>query len=141
MKCCSRCHKTKPLKDFAVKRRNKSGVDSHCKACHNIINRRHYRANKQYYIDKADARQKKAAQAVLEYLMEHPCKCGEKDPEVLDFDHFRDKKYNICKMILNGCSLRSIFEEIAKCVVRCANCHRRKTAREQGWFRILAPVV
>jgi len=28
----------------------------------------------------------------------------------------------------------TILKEINKCVVRCANCHLRKTAQEEGWF-------
>ena len=28
-----------------------------------------------------------------------------------------------------------IEEEIDKCDVRCANCHRKKHAREGGWYK------
>jgi hypothetical protein len=28
-----------------------------------------------------------------------------------------------------------IAEELKKCDVRCANCHRRKTARDFKWFK------
>lgn len=53
--------------------------------------------------------------------------CGENNPIVLDFDHIRDKKYNISRMIHDGFSWSSIKKEIEKCQVVCANCHRIRT--------------
>ena len=53
--------------------------------------------------------------------------CGEDNHIVLDFDHLRDKKYNISRMIHDGFSWAAIKKEIAKCEVVCANCHRVRT--------------
>ena len=53
--------------------------------------------------------------------------CGERNPIVLDFDHLKDKKYNISRMIHDGHSWASIKKEIKKCEVVCANCHRIRT--------------
>ena len=81
---------------------------------------------------------KRNQEYVLEYLKENPCiDCGETDPIVLDFDHVnRKEKYrSIALMIRRATALNKIIEEISKCVVRCANCHRRKTSKELGWFR------
>lgn len=50
---------------------------------------------------------------------------------VLEFDHVRGvKRAEVSEMA--GYSLRSARAEIAKCEVRCGNCHRRKTIRERG---------
>lgn len=66
---------------------------------------------------------------VDEYLKNHPCvDCGEADPLVLDFDHvFGVKLKSISAMISAGTKLFTLKEEIMKCQVRCANCHRRIT--------------
>jgi 5-methylcytosine-specific restriction endonuclease McrA len=69
------------------------------------------------------------------YLGSHQCvDCGESDPVVLQFDHIRDKRRNVSQMLRQGFNWSAIEAEIAKCEVRCANCHRRKTAREQGVY-------
>jgi hypothetical protein len=73
---------------------------------------------------------------VFQYLQEHPCvDCGESDPLVLQFDHVRGKKTGtIGELIGRTSSWDKIQEEIGKCQVRCANCHARRTAIQQGWI-------
>lgn len=67
------------------------------------------------------------------YLREHPCTdCGEWDIAVLEFDHLRDKTANVSRMVRSA-SWERVLEEIAKCEVVCANCHRRRTARRAGY--------
>lgn len=53
--------------------------------------------------------------------------CGITNHIMLDFDHLKDKKYNISRMIHDGFSWAAIKKEIAKCEVVCANCHRLRT--------------
>lgn len=75
-------------------------------------------------------RREACRQVIHEYKLEHPCvDCGEPDPIVLDFDHLpnSDKEFNISDAIIHGYSMNRVFNEVAKCVVRCANCHRRIT--------------
>ena len=94
---------------------------------------RHYLAHKKEMIAKAAANNKVARERniafVNEYLSTHPCTdCPESDPIVLEFDHVRGKKYKeVSDMAQKAYSLKTIQEEIAKCEVRCANCHRRVT--------------
>lgn len=58
--------------------------------------------------------------------------CGEKDPRVLDFDHVLGiKKTEVSKMVWNSASIASFYREVEKCEIRCANCHRRITARRK----------
>ena len=70
---------------------------------------------------------------IRSYLENNCCvDCGEKDPIVLEFDHKGDKRYNISDM--TTFSIEILQEEIDKCEIRCANCHRRKTAKQLGWY-------
>lgn len=78
---------------------------------------------------------------ILKYLTEHPCvDCGEKDPVVLEFDHIDPslKEHTIGRLIGSGYNLDDIAKEIDKCVVRCANCHRRRTSRDWDSYRLLS---
>lgn len=55
------------------------------------------------------------------------CDCGERDLAVLEFDHLRDKCGAPVTMARRECSLERLRGEVAKCEVRCGNCHRRRT--------------
>ena len=62
--------------------------------------------------------------------------CGESDPIVLDFNH-RDrskKKLQIGDCARLGWSFETIMKEAEKCDVICSNCHRKRTAKQLGWF-------
>ncbi len=79
----------------------------------------------------------KKRKIVIDYLKAHPCvDCGEADPIVLDFDHINPstKNGNVCDIVNNG-SISSVVGEIKKCEIRCANCHRRKTAKQFNLYK------
>lgn len=106
--------------------------------------RAHYDANAAAYKARAvvsKAKTRKAAQAfILAYLAEHPCiDCEEPDPVVLEFDHRNpdDKCFSIACAVNGSYTVDRLRVEIAKCDVRCANCHRRRTGKQFGWFKSL----
>ncbi|MGH9199497.1 MAG: hypothetical protein ACRD1T_27675, partial [Acidimicrobiia bacterium] len=138
---CSRCGELKALADFAF-RNISAGLKGHyCRSCQADYRREHYKANRPDYITRAmeEARLRKQDVLLLlhAYLREHPCvDCGESEPVLLDFDHVRDKDCEIATMIRAGRPWADIEREIAKCEVRCANCHARKTARQDGWYKL-----
>jgi hypothetical protein len=72
-------------------------------------------------------------QLKYEYLVSHPCiDCGESDPVCLDFDHREPSlKKMAVSTIVGKKSANKLLEEIQKCDVRCANCHRKRHAKER----------
>jgi hypothetical protein len=61
--------------------------------------------------------------------------CGETDPGVLEFDHVRGKLASVSGLGWANASDLRIDEEIARCEVRCVNCHRIRTASQFGHAR------
>lgn len=62
--------------------------------------------------------------------------CGNLDIRVLEFDHVRGRKLaNLATLVQRESPLHVIAEEIAKCEVRCRNCHAVATIerREVDW--------
>ena len=146
LKRCSVCKKLKDTNDptdgFNRNKARKDGYQSHCQKCSSERGRAYYANNREKH-KTACAEIKRAVQKanqhrVLEYLTQHPCvDCGEADPVVLEFDHVRGVKRNhVGRMLTLGCSWGSIEKEIRKCEVRCANCHRRRTFKIAGSYRL-----
>jgi hypothetical protein len=97
------------------------------------MSRESYRKNpeRQLALNRAvKLRNKKKA---FDYLTKHPCvDCGLSDPLLLTFDDVNGKKESEVARMINSClSWEKVMAEIAKCVVRCFNCHLEKTARER----------
>lgn len=102
-----------------------------------LASKRHYEANKVAVKNRA-ALFKRLSRVrnknfIKEFLLKNPCvDCGESDIVVLEFDHIGTNKVdNISTGSANGWSLGKLIMEIEKCVVRCANCHRRITYKRR----------
>jgi hypothetical protein len=141
-KCTGPCGQVKPLSEFSFKNEARGWLHHFCRECHKQWNRSHYERNKATYV--ANARRNSARyrvenlERVVEYLRAHPCvDCGISDLVVLDFDH-RDPstKRMPVSMMIDDFSWAEIAKEIAKCDVRCANDHRRRTARQFGYRKV-----
>lgn len=98
----------------------------------NANGKKHYELNKQKYIDDAAARKKRNLKFLEEYRKTQKCKdCGNDDHRVLDFDHLKDKVAAVPNLARNGASINTLKNEIAKCEIRCANCHRIRHYNER----------
>ncbi len=138
MRHCGGCNSDKDESEFDWKNKAKGIKQRHCKICQSKTTSKHYRENAAAYKKRSVANKERAQRFILDYLSKHPCvDCGESDPIVLDFDHTHKKVRGISQMVLYGRTNEALLQEIAKCEVRCANCHRRKTAKQYGWFKFL----
>lgn len=144
MKICPGCKEEKPFSEFGKNKAKKDGFQIYCKLCVRAINAEYYKNTPEKNIArraKNISNRATAKQFIISYLQEHPCvDCGESDIVVLEFDHRGDKLYNISKLLSDGRNIEMIELEIAKCDVRCSNCHKRKTAKDFGWYKLLTEV-
>lgn len=88
--------------------------------------REHYQKNKEKYLARAAALREWAN----ELKRDIPCTgCGECfDPVVMDWHHRDpDTKTAAVAWMIRNAGRQSIVEEIAKCDLYCANCHRLLT--------------
>lgn len=124
MKKCSKCGELKPISEFAINKLRKDGHASDCKSCRKIYRDKHYQEHKEYYKTKAAEYKKKKTVEFEEYKSTLKCEiCGESRPWCLDFHHVNpdEKEKEVVKLIE---SPRKLEEEIKKCRVLYANCHR-----------------
>ena len=138
---CCRCKVAKPANEFSWRRKAKGQRDTHCRPCRSAYGREHYLANRERYIEQARVQKERLrlerTRYLIEYFKTHPCRdCGEADPVVLEFDHLRDKLFDIGSGLIQK-RWTAVLSEIEKCEVVCSNCHRRRTARRRGTLRAI----
>jgi hypothetical protein len=144
MKRCTRCKVEKAPDGFPARKKARDGKASWCSDCFKESWRERYYGKHSYFKQRhAESRNRlrgEKARRVYDYLLSHPCvDCGEQDPVVLEFDHRSDsaKFESVTQMVIDNASWENIAAEIRKCEVRCANCHRRRTAAQFGYKRFL----
>jgi hypothetical protein len=124
------------LDDFAIRRRSHDGRQSRCRDCYAAWYRANWAVANANLARRKTEHRRRVRERLLAYLLQHPCiDCGEGDPRCLDFDH-RDpdrKKASISRLI-GYTDWNKLLLEIAKCDVRCANCHRKRTAQQFRWW-------
>ncbi len=126
LKQCITCENEKNTSEFRKDAHRKDGLQSSCKICTRKYHKAAYTIK---YGIKALARCKirhaKIKMLVDEYKRQHPCRCGEKEIVCLEFHHLdpNEKEFSI-----SGNHQRQeakIVAEMEKCIVVCANCHKK----------------
>ena len=111
-KICSQCGKEKPIEDFPFRNKAKGTRRANCKECHSAKVKARYQQNKEVL------NQSKAG---------HSCvKCGyNKCIEALEYHHAdASTKIDTVSRLATHYNLIDAKNEMEKCILLCANCHR-----------------
>lgn len=123
-KICTKCKLEKPISQFNKNISKKDGLQSECKQCHNSLYKQYYTTNKDKFRTNSFNRRNNIKQFLNEIKIKGCSMCDENDIACLDFHHIRDKEYTISQLIKTE-NFTKIKTEVEKCIVLCANCHRK----------------
>jgi hypothetical protein len=127
-KTCSQCKSSKPISEFNFKQKALGKRQSYCKKCGSNLTRSHYRRNKRQYLDR-NSRTNARHRALIRAAKSRPCvDCGVRYPYyVMDFDHREGTAKSFILSDVPRATSKSLMQEIDKCDLVCANCHRERT--------------
>ena len=127
IKKCSRCNKYKFRWQYNKNRAKKDGLQYQCRPCqHDYHNKKWYPSKRKDHIksvkmNKLKRRRYNYTKVIEEYFVKGCSDCGERDIQVLEFDHVRGIKRRVGN--------------------RCRNCHKKKTWKEQGYYKDLKEIT
>lgn len=131
MRHCSGCKVDKIESEFNKNSCRKDGLQTFCKECNREKSKTYYASNIEKHRKVVRQRNKmwteELRSRVYGVKRQKGCLlCKEGDPCCLDFHHPNDdKKDNVATLVASGYSWQVVEEEINKCVILCANCHRK----------------
>ena len=146
MKPCTKCGIEKFLSDYYIKDSKTGRLHAQCKLCYKEHRKtyyaHHYAKYGELYRERAKAYRTKLKMEyrknMQEYLSGESCiDCGESDPVVLELDHIdpATKLFSISQAVKLGYRWLDVLNELKKCQILCANCHKRRTARQFNWYK------
>lgn len=148
MKICTKCGIEKSETEFFIRNKQTGRLHAQCKSCYKIhrgtFYASHYAKYRELYISRAKARREilraEFRANMLSYIADKSCvDCGESDIRVLELDHLdpTTKKFSISQAVKLGYAWVDVLEEMKKCRVLCANCHKKRTAQQFNWYKAL----
>jgi hypothetical protein len=139
-KFCSPCNSDLDIDEFRIDNKKTGRRHSCCKECQKKYAKKYYKEYYSVHIDEYTKtrkhRRRTTQEKIFELLVDKHCvDCGESNPLTLDFDHVSGKKvFSISKSYHKRWEI--VEKELQKCIIRCANCHRIKTAKERNHARV-----
>lgn len=126
-KRCTVCGHEKPLSQFSPDKRKKDGFRAECKQCGREQARAYYRRNPGPFKRRAKASRNRLREFLLQVAdrikAARGCAlCGDSTLCVLDFHHHTEPGQPVTRATQ---SYAAFQKELKKCVVLCANCHRK----------------
>lgn len=137
VKWCPDCKQDKPLTPENWHRKL-DGFRDYCKPCQRKRNRAYYAGSEatRASVKNYKANNQRRIDEIVREAKRKPCAdCGKTfKPCQMDFDHKPEfeKSFNIFDAKRRNISERKLLEEMAKCDVVCACCHRLRTAIRAG---------
>ena len=95
--------------------------------------RDHYYRNKEQYLKRNRERKKRLKKEWLEFKKSLSCEmCGEDHISTFDFHHIEKHPDNrAVNKLVSDYNFKEAYQEIKKCMVLCANCHRKLHHQER----------
>lgn len=131
-KYCKKCDQNLPIQEFSRNVKNKDGLNNWCKECYKIYFADYYKKNTEKHraiAYEVNRKKKSYLQELVNSIKgEYGCQnCDEDDPDCLDFHHLdpSKKEFTISEQIRKKVNPDKLLAEISKCIVICANCHRK----------------
>lgn len=145
MKLCTKCQVEKNESEFGKNSVKKDGLQTYCKECAKGYFKDYYQTNKTVHRQRVNKwKEETGFKSSKTYPRHHPLPksnwrsdylkeknrpctdCNQSYPfYVMEFDHLRDKKIRVSAIT----SKEQFYEEIAKCEIVCACCHRARSYR------------
>ena len=133
VKSCSRCGQEKPYSSFGKKGKKSDGTtryQAYCKECRRVYFAGYYRRHKKAIVARVAINNRRRRDSLYGAKRKPCADCGGSFPPwVMDFDHRSktEKLECVSFLVQRGMASALVRQEMAKCDVVCANCHRQRT--------------
>ena len=128
-KVCPRCNVEKKFSDFHKSTKKRDGLQVNCKTCRKEVDRNSYLNSESRRLaikTRRDTNKKYNSELIYRYKRFCGCHfCSENEPVSLDFHHLNPDEMDLNVSVAVSYSIKCLRKEVRKCVVLCANCHRK----------------